>query len=122
MKNVESRETSLMRTPLFIYFNTFILKLRSLSFILVMSGISFALLTALYLLIDIFDIYSGTPFLYLGRNSITIYICHMIFQDRFPNFKVPDKHPYLLGNNLYCISIWCIVAAMMDYNHFYINI
>ena len=87
-----------------------------------LSAVAFAVLTMMYLLIDIFDIYSGTPFLYLGRNSITIYICHMVFQERFPNFRVPNKHSYMLGNDLYCISIWCIIAGIMDYNKFYINL
>lgn len=94
----------------------------SLSFIFVMAGVTFISLTIMYLLIDIYDIYSGTPFLYLGRNSITIYICHIIFMNNFPNFKVPNKHYYLMANNLYCISLWCIVAAIMNYKGAFINL
>lgn len=110
-----------------LFFNILALDLfknnfRSLSFILSLASIGTFVLTIMYVLIDILDIYSGTPFLYLGRNSITIYISHMVFQDNFPNFLVPNKHPYLLGNVLYCVSVWCIVAAIMDYKKVYINL
>ena len=53
-----------------------------------MAGIAFFMLSVFYALIDVFDIYSGTPFLYFGRNSITIYICHTIFASNFPFFNV----------------------------------
>ena len=94
----------------------------SLSFILLMASISFIVLTLFYLLIDIRNIYSGTPFLHLGRNSITIYISHIIFRDYFPFFNVPSTHDYALGINLYGITIWCIVAALMDFKKVYINL
>ena len=94
----------------------------SLSFVLALASISFICLTIFYFLIDILDLYSGTPFLYLGRNSITIYICHLIFINYFPFFRVKSTHAYLLGSNLYGVSIWCIVAALMDHYRVYINL
>lgn len=94
----------------------------SLSYIFVMASISFMTFTALYILIDVYDVYSGTPFLYLGRNSITVYMGHEIMGEFFPLFKVPDKHAYHLALNFYWISLWCIVAAIMDYKKVYINL
>lgn len=94
----------------------------SLSFILTMASLSFIALTVFYLLIDIFDIYSGTPFLYLGRNSITIYICHIIFGNYFPFFKVDSSHADQLSYNLYGVAIWCVVAAKMNHDKLFINL
>jgi heparan-alpha-glucosaminide N-acetyltransferase len=93
----------------------------SLSFILVTASIGYLFLIVLYSLIDLYDIYSGTPFIYLGRNSITIYICHGIFFDHFPFFAVKNTHAWLLFKDFYGIAIWCIVAALMDHNKVYIN-
>ncbi len=87
-----------------------------------MAGIAFFILCVFYALIDVFDIYSGTPFLYFGRNSITIYICHTIFASNFPFFLVKNTHPYLLGEDLYGVCMWLIVAYIMDYKKVYINL
>lgn len=94
----------------------------SLSFIFLMASIGLFAICFLYLLIDIFDIYSGTPFLYLGRNSITIYICHIIFGNYFPNFKVQNTHSYILANNIYWVTVWCIVAGIMNFKKIFINL
>jgi heparan-alpha-glucosaminide N-acetyltransferase len=94
----------------------------SLSFILVAASIGYLLLIVLYSLIDVYDVYSGTPFLYLGRNSITIYICHEIFIGNFPFFSVANTHSWLLFQDFYGIAIWCTVAALMDFNKVYINL
>ena len=87
-----------------------------------MAGIAYFILTFFYIIIDVFDIYSGTPFLYFGRNSITIYICHSIFQNNFPFFQVENTHPWLLGIDLYGICFWFIIAFLMDSKKIYINL
>jgi heparan-alpha-glucosaminide N-acetyltransferase len=94
----------------------------SLSYILVMASISFIELTILYLMVDVYDMYSGTPFLFLGRNSITIYICHEIFEDSFPFFEVNNDHASQLYFNIYGVSLWCIVAFLMNYNKVFISL
>jgi heparan-alpha-glucosaminide N-acetyltransferase len=94
----------------------------SLSFIFSIASIALIALVILYFLIDIYDVYSGTPFLYLGRNSITIYICHILFREYFPFFKVDNKHSYLLALHLYGVAIWCLVAAIMNKKKVYINL
>ena len=94
----------------------------SLSFVFLLAALSFICLSIFYLLIDIFDIYSGTPFLYLGRNSITIYISHIIFGNYFPLFKVDNNHSYMLILNLYGVGIWLCVAALMNHYKVFINL
>jgi heparan-alpha-glucosaminide N-acetyltransferase len=93
----------------------------SLSYVFVMAGICFLVLIGLYTLIDIYDIYSGTPFLYLGRNSITIYICHEIFVEHFPFFQVDNTHGWLMFKDLYGVVFWSVVAALMNFYKVYIN-
>jgi len=94
----------------------------SLSFVLIIAGLSFFVLTLFYVSVDLAGFYSGTPFLYLGRNSITIYICHIVFQNYFPFFQVENKHSFLLSLNLYGVAIWCTVAAIMNYHNVFINL
>ncbi len=94
----------------------------SLSFVLIMAGMAFFVLTVFYVLVDLAGVYSGTPFLYLGRNSITIYICHIVFQNYFPFFLVDNRHWYLLSSDLYGVAIWCTVAAIMNHYKVFINL
>lgn len=87
-----------------------------------MASIAYFILTVFYILVDLFNIYSGTPFLYFGRNSITIYICHIIFQGWFPFFNVPNTHAYQLGKDLYGVCLWFILAGIMNHKKVYINL
>ena len=93
----------------------------SLSFIFVMASIGLFTLSLLFIFIDIFNWYSGTPFLYMGRNSIIVYIGHIIFGNYFPNFNFGNSHLSLLSNSLYWVCIWLIVSTFMDYKKIYIN-
>jgi heparan-alpha-glucosaminide N-acetyltransferase len=76
----------------------------SLSYVFLMASISLFTFTVFFLLMDVYDVYSGTPFIYLGRNSIVVYLGHEILANAFPLFKVPDEHvysyEYLLGYSL----------------------
>lgn len=94
----------------------------SLSFILLVASMSYLGLCLLYPLVDLLDLYSGTPFLYLGRNSITIYISHIVLANYFPLFAVSDSHAPLLAKNLYGVAIWCLVAAIMNHYKVFINL
>ena len=43
-----------------------LLNFRSLSFVLALSSMAYFLLSVLYLVIDVYNIWSGTPFFYPG--------------------------------------------------------
>lgn len=94
----------------------------SLSFILIMASICLIAFIILYLIVDVYDLYSGAPFIYLGRNSIVVYLGSELLDQTFPMFKVPYKHPYLLGIDVYWVTIWTVVAAIMDYYKYYISL
>jgi heparan-alpha-glucosaminide N-acetyltransferase len=86
------------------------------------ASICYLSLSILYVLVDLLNLYSGTPFLYLGRNSITIYISHIVFANYFPFFAVSSTHTLLLAKHLYGVALWCVVAAIMNHYKVFINL
>jgi heparan-alpha-glucosaminide N-acetyltransferase len=87
----------------------------SLSFVLAIASICFFSYTVLYLMIDKWRLYSGKPFIFPGKNSICIYICHIVFSNFFPiQFHVANTHAYLTALHLYGVVLWCFVAWIMD--------
>ena len=94
----------------------------SLSFVLATAAISLLVFSLLYVLIDVFELASGAPFSYLGRNSITIYICHIIFQAYFPFFQIDQSHAWLLALDFYGVGVWILLATIMDKKKVYINL
>lgn len=95
----------------------------SISFVLALASLSLFCVTLLYLLIDEWLIFSGKPFNFLGKNSIFIYIAHIVFGNFFPvQFYISNSHGYLLAMNLYGIILWCLIAYYLDYKKIYINL
>ena len=65
----------------------------SLSFIFILSSLAFIILTILYLLVDVYKLFTGEPLLWLGMNSIVIYCGHEICSSSFPiQFQVDETH------------------------------
>jgi heparan-alpha-glucosaminide N-acetyltransferase len=94
----------------------------SISYVFLLVSFSFLILLIFYLSIDIIDFYSGTPFLYFGRNSITIYFLHLLLEILIPIFKFNDYHASLLYSNYFGILLWFLVAFLMNYFKIYINL
>ncbi|CAF3119115.1 unnamed protein product [Rotaria socialis] len=87
----------------------------SLSFVLILAGLAFLILTIFYLLIDVCKWFTGEPFLWLGMNSIVIYVGHEVCSKSFPiQFQVEEAtHAQLLAMHLYGVLFWTIVAGLM---------
>jgi heparan-alpha-glucosaminide N-acetyltransferase len=65
----------------------------------------------MYVLIDMFKWWNGTPFQYPGTNSILIYITHLVFATYFPvQWIVPNTHAAHLAMNLWGCIFWIIIA------------
>ncbi len=96
----------------------------SLSFVLVLSGLAFIILTILYLLVDVYKWFTGEPFLWLGMNSIVIYVGHEICSGSFPiQFQVEETtHAQLFAMHLYGVFCWTIIAGLMYRNKFFIAV
>jgi len=96
------------------------------SFIFVMGGTGFLVLSILYILVDVKRFWNGAPFIYVGMNPILIYCGHEILADYFP-FQFTTIHSYrshalVLASNLLGVSVWMFVAYMFYLNRFFVNI
>ena len=96
----------------------------SLSFVLVLAGLAFIILTILYLLVDVSKWFTGEPFLWPGMNSIVIYVGHEACGRSFPvQFQVEQTtHAQLLAMHLYGVLFWTIIAGLMYRQKFFIAV
>ncbi|CAF3673271.1 unnamed protein product [Rotaria sordida] len=95
----------------------------SLTFVLILASLAFFILTILYLLVDVNRWFTGSPFLWLGMNSIAIYIGHGRFGTSFPvQFDVDNTHAKQLAIHLYGAFFWSFIAAFMYYKKIFIAI
>ncbi|GFR71913.1 heparan-alpha-glucosaminide N-acetyltransferase [Elysia marginata] len=95
----------------------------SLSYVLVMSAMSFFLLMICYILIDVYKVWSGAPFSFAGMNAIALYCGHEFFSGRAPvYFAVPDTHAALLAINLWGTAFWVLVSIYFYYNNIFLSV
>ena len=95
----------------------------SLTFILVLSSLAFFILTIFYLLVDVYKIFTGAPWLWLGMNSIVVYCGHEICDGRFPiQFQVDETHADKLALHVYGVMWWFLIAGLMYYNKVFVSV
>jgi heparan-alpha-glucosaminide N-acetyltransferase len=95
----------------------------SLTFVLILASLAFIILTILYLLVDVLQWFTGEPWLWLGMNSIVLYVGHEICSGRFPiQFGVDQTHAALLAMHLYGATCWALIAGVMYYKKIFIAI
>jgi len=96
----------------------------SLSYVLLMAGSAFIFLSLLYLVIDKLQIWRGSPFLYVGMNSILIYIAQIVFKNYFPFSYYPLKtsHGGLLLSNLIGVSCWGMISYYLYWKKILVKI
>ena len=95
----------------------------SISFVLAVASICFLVYIILYLVVDKWVWLSGKPFLFLGKNSICIYICHIVFSNFFPiQFYIPSTHINLVIMHIYGVTLWTLVAWYLYVKKIFIKI
>ncbi len=95
----------------------------SLTFIFILASLAFIILTILYLLVDVYKVFTGAPWLWLGMNSIVLYVGHEICGDKFPvQFKVNSSHTDLLAQHVYGVMWWFLFAGILYYKKIFIAI
>eukprot|EP01111_Echinosteliopsis_oligospora_P017978 TRINITY_DN8006_c0_g1_i1.p1 TRINITY_DN8006_c0_g1~~TRINITY_DN8006_c0_g1_i1.p1 ORF type:complete len:620 (+),score=124.10 TRINITY_DN8006_c0_g1_i1:36-1895(+) len=98
----------------------------SASFVFVMGGTGFLVFTLVYFLVDVWRVYNGAPFIYVGMNPILIYCGHETLGYLFPfSFETQwtyTSHSLTLASNLLGTSCWLLIAFMMYRNNFFVNI
>ncbi|EGC32733.1 hypothetical protein DICPUDRAFT_49381 [Dictyostelium purpureum] len=94
------------------------------SFVFLMAGFGFFVLTIMFIVIDIKKIWNGSPFIYVGMNPITIYCGHEILGGYFPfSFSVEyQTHSLYLLSNCIGVGCWLLIAYLMFLNKVFINI
>ena len=96
------------------------------SFVLVLAGIDFLALAALYALVDVARAWAGAPFLYAGVNSIVVYVGSELFDGIFP-FRVYlrdgyGSHAAQLFSNIFGVLAWLAVARILFLKKIFVNL
>lgn len=86
----------------------------SASFVLLLAGLGMLCLSVTYLLVDVYKLWTGAPFRWLGLNSILIYCAHGVFDSYFPFawYQIPsqESHASLLLMNVVGVLCWIAVS------------
>ena len=96
------------------------------SFVLVLAGIDFCCLAALYLVVDAARAWEGAPFVYAGVNSIIIYTASEAFDGLFP-FAVYARDGYAshaehLFSNIFGVCSFLMVARILYLKKIFVNL
>lgn len=96
----------------------------STSFVTMAAGSGLIGLSTCYVLVDLLKVWSGAPFLYLGMNSILIYVSHGILQGYMPfSYKIYHiNHATLLQCHVLGVTAWAIVAYYFFKIKFFVKI
>ncbi len=96
----------------------------STSFVLVTSGFGLIGLSMCYIPIDIYQVWTGAPMIYLGMNSIILYCGHEILEEYFPfSYEVDSQtHGNLLLCNCVGVLSWVIIAFYFYKIKFFVKI
>jgi len=87
----------------------------SVSFIMATGSMAFILLTIMYLLIDVYRFWSGTPLYFPGMNSILMYMGHEICSGMFPWSWKPlgNSHAELLAMSMWGCGLWVFTSYVL---------
>jgi len=97
----------------------------TLSFILLTATTGLIMLTIMYVLVDVFRIYSGRPFYFMGMNSILMFVIHILFQTYFPlSWKIYGEatHELLLYMNLQGDIILIVLSYYLFRNKIFLKV
>lgn len=96
----------------------------TLTFSLLTGCSSFIILSILYYIIDLKQLYwTGNPFNYLGSNSILIYISHCLFNRTIPcQFIVSNTHFAQVLINLWGAIFWTLISIYLDVKNIFLNL
>ncbi|KAM4837011.1 heparan-alpha-glucosaminide N-acetyltransferase isoform 1-T1 [Thomomys bottae] len=88
----------------------------SISYVTTLSSFAFFIFLVLYPVVDVKGLWSGAPFIYLGMNSILVYVGHEVFANYFPfQWKLEDKesHKEHLTQNIVATALWVLIAYIL---------
>ncbi|XP_040565697.1 heparan-alpha-glucosaminide N-acetyltransferase isoform X1 [Lepeophtheirus salmonis] len=97
----------------------------SLSYVFITTGLAFILLSILYFIVDMMNIWNGGPFIYGGMNSILLYLGHSTAWNMLPfHFVIGtmNSHFARLTEALWGVSLWLFIAYILHKKSIYITV
>ena len=98
----------------------------TLSFALVTSGWAFFLLLFLYYVVDVWMVWKGAPFYFVGMNSILIYLLHEILAGQIPFCGDAcaglDSHAKNMASQIGAVTIWSCYSCFLYINKFFVTL
>ena len=81
-------------------------------------------LSAFYYVIDVRQLWSGAPLIFLGMNPILLFCAHECFQEYFPFSWYADNptHGEMLAMNIIGASLWTLMAWYWHQQKFFVKI
>ena len=104
------------------------------SFVLSLSGLAFFSVSMLYVVVDVWHLWQGEPFVFIGSNSTIVYVGSEVLQYYFP--FTPTLHPPVGGydgqifkshtgavvSNTIGVATWAVIAYLMYRNKFFVTL
>lgn len=97
----------------------------SLSFVFATSCLAFFTLCILYMIVDYFKNWNGSPFIQAGKNSILLYIGSEVTKRSIPWNWTPISmldHSAILYMNIWSTALWILIAIFLNNNNIYLTI
>lgn len=96
----------------------------SVSFIFATGSLAYLMLIICYLTIDVWKIWSGSPFYWAGMNAIVLYLGHELLAQKFPVHwqSSHNNHWNHFLMDLWGAIFWILVAGFLHYKKLYFSI
>ena len=98
----------------------------TLSYSLLTSGFAFLVLLFLFSIIDVWRIWTGAPFFYVGMNSMLIYLLHLILIGQTPwcggECTGLDTHGKQMASQIGAVAVWTCYSYYVYRNKFFLII
>ena len=94
------------------------------SFVLLLAGFGHLALSALYWIVDVWRAWDGTPFRFVGQNSLAVYLTSELLSNQVPlrlywHEDGPNNHAEALLRDLTCVVVLLALARMWHLQGFF---
>lgn len=97
----------------------------TVTFVALTSSLALVLLCVVYLLVDVWRCWTGSPFLYPGMNALVMYAGHQLCYRLFPfhwQLGPMNTHLMLLLENVWGTLLWILVAVFLYRRKVFISV
>ncbi|ALC49731.1 CG6903 [Drosophila busckii] len=97
----------------------------SISFVFLTVALALALLSLVYYVVDVRQLWSGYPFTECGMNAIILYVGHTVMHKMLPwhwRIGAMNTHFELLLESVWNTLLWVAIALYLDAHEFYYSV